>query len=219
LPPRRLGPGAIVAIVAHILVIVAVLWERSSYLQSTLGDRGPRGGGGTGEAARFVALPPAAAQAAVSTPPLVAPVAAAQPIVEPFEIPRIAINPQPVTIVGPVVGSSGAGSPGSGGGAGGGTGPGVGTSVGPGTGGDGGYIVPPEVVGLIVPPDCARGQFAVRFSIDVQGRVARVDVEPPPKDAGCRREFLSRMREYKFKPARTVEGRPVAGVTKIDIIR
>lgn len=220
LPPRRLGPGAIVAIIVHLLFLGAILYERSSYLRSTLGDPGPKGGGGSGDpTVRYFSVPRAAAQAAVTVQPVTPPVPEKVPEVKPLEITRIQITPQHVPLVAPVLSGSGTGSAGSGGGAGGGSGTGVGTHTGPGTGGDGGYIVAPKVIGLIVPPDCARGQFAVSFSIDTQGRVDRVDVDPLPKDGGCRRDFLARMREYKFEPARTVDGRPVAGVTRIDITR
>ena len=167
---------------------------------------------------RYFSVPRAATPAAV-TVPVPPPVPVPQPEVKPLEIARIQITPQQVPLVAPVLTGEGTGSAGSGGGAGGGTGTGVGTHAGPGTGGDGGYIVAPKVIGLIVPPDCARGQFAVSFSIDTRGRVDRVDVDPLPTDGGCRREFMARMREYRFEPARTAEGRPVAGVTRIDITR
>ena len=219
LPPRRLGAGAIVAIAVHVIVIAAVLWERSSYLENALGNRGPRGGGGSGEAdARYFALP--SSPPAAPEVPLPAVTAQPRPIVEvrPLELPRIAIAPQPIAFNGPSMGSMNAG-PGTGGGSGGGNGGGAGNQTGPGTGGDGGYIRPAVVMGLIVPPDCARGQFAVRFSVEVEGQVSRVDVDPMPKDAGCRREFLTRMREFKFKPALTVDGRPIASIYTVNISR
>jgi hypothetical protein len=217
LPPRRLGPGAIVAIVIHVLFLAAILYERSSYMNRTLGDPGPKGGGGSGDpTVRYFSVPRAAAPAA-ATVPVTPPVPVPEPEVKPLEIARIQITPQHVPLVAPVLSGTGTGSAGSGGGAGGGSGTGVGTHTGPGSGGDGGYIVPPEVIGLVIPPDCASGQFAVSFSIDTQGRVDRVELDPLPKDGGCRREFLARLREYKFKPARTAEGRPVAGVVRIDV--
>jgi hypothetical protein len=220
LPPRRLGPGAIIAIVVHVLVIGAVLWERSAYLRDTIGGAGPRGGGGTGgTTVRYfaVARPPAAPATAPVTPPVeVTPAPISIPDLK-LQLQPVAIAPQPVTI-GTVSGPGGE-SAGSGGGSGGGQGPGTGSSTGPGTGGDGGYIVPPTVTGLIVPPVCARGQFAVRFSVDARGRVDAVNVDPPPKDGECRKEFLARMRGYKFEPGKAADGRPVAAVTTITITR
>lgn len=219
LPPRRLGPGAILAIVVHVVVIVAVLWERSAYLRDTIGGPGPRGGGGDGgTTVRYVTLPQAAAPAA--TPPAAPPVVPTPeplklPEVKPLEIPRIAIVPQTVTLAGPVVGTGGQ-SAGSGGGSGGGVGPGTGSSTGPGTGGDGGYISRADPKSVLLPPDCAtRERFVARFWIDEAGRVSRVEVDPPPKESDCRRELLAKLRGYSFRAAMAADGRPVASVYQV----
>lgn len=225
LPRRRLGPGAIVAVALHGFLILA-FWSRPGVRpEGALGDPGPAGGGGgKGQpAVRFLAVPAAApAQPQVARPPEPA-VPVPAPVTPPLklpevarlEIPRLVVAQVPVTVAS-APGTGGAG-PGSGGGTGSGVGPGTGSRQGPGTGGEGGYILPAVVQGLIVPPDCARGQFAVRFSVEVEGRVSRVEVDPLPKDAGCRREFLARMREFRFKPAMTVDGRPMASVYTVTI--
>jgi hypothetical protein len=213
--PRRLGSGAFVAIIVHIAIIGAVIWERTRYLEGTLGDQGPRGGGGSGEEMRYVTLPAAAESRRAETPkPVVteAPVPVPQAIKLPdvkLELTPMSITPVAVVLEGVTTGTGG--GPGSGGGSGGGTGTGTGTHDGPGSGGgDGGDIIPPDPIGILIPPDCASGEFAVHFSIEATGRVSQVELEPWPKDSGCRREFVEKMRQYRFKPARTRDGQSVA---------
>lgn len=210
------------AIVAHVLVLAGVLWERSAFLNESMGDPGPRGGGGTGgESVRFVSVPRPAAPAAAAVPEVrtsVAPTTVIPPPTTTLELPRLAIAPQPPTLTGVAGGAMNAG-PGTGGGTGGGAGTGVGTHTGPGTGGDGQYISLAFVHGMIFPPDCARGQFTVRFWVEADGQVSKVEIDPHPKDADCRRDFLARMREYKFDPAKTRDGRPVASVYPVKIGR
>jgi len=121
--------------------------------------------------------------------------------------------PQPAP---PVVAVAGAGEgtsggPGQGGGSGGGQGSGTGTDLGPGSGGEGGYF-PADANGVIVPPACARGEFSIRFWVEVDGRVSRVEIDPAPKDAGCRRQMIETLQAYRFRPARTRDGRPVASI-------
>jgi len=59
---------------------------------------------------------------------------------------------------------------------------------------------------------CGRGKVVLRFWVEANARVSRVEVDPPPKDAGCHRDMLAQMRAFKFKPAMTPDGRPVASV-------
>ena len=220
--PRRLGPGALVALVAHIVVIGAVIWERTRYLESAVSGSGPRGGGGGGEQLQYVALAQAAEapkQKAVP-PPVEAPVPVPEivklPEPEPVEIAPVAINPVPVAVIGAAEGTGS--GPGSGGGTGTGTGTGTGSHEGPGTGGDGSFQ-PAVLRGLIVPPPCVSGHLTIVFSVSADGRVDGVDVDPAPKDGGCRRELVTRMRQYKFSPARTRDGRAVASTYPVKIER
>jgi hypothetical protein len=48
------------------------------------------------------------------------------------------------------------------------------------------------------------------FSVEANGQVSRIELDPPPKDGSCRRELEAKLRQYRFKPARTRDGRPVA---------
>ena len=76
-----------------------------------------------------------------------------------------------------------------------------------------------QVVGLIIPPECFKGRTSARFWIAANGVVSRVEVDPPPKSSACRNELLTKLREYKFRPAITLDGTPVASVYQIDVIR
>src|SRR2546425_452628 len=108
--------------------------------------------------------------------------------------------------------------PGPGGGQGTGTGPG--SEVGPGTGGEGSYILRADLKGLIVPPDCApRGRYQLRFWVAADGRVTDVEIDPLPKDPSCRGDFVGRMKAYRFAPARTRDGQPVASIYPVQITR
>jgi len=105
---------------------------------------------------------------------------------------------------------------GAAGGQGTGTGTAAGAGVGPGTGGEGSYIVPahPRRVIPRLPACLSRGALEVRFSVAADGRPTRVEIDPPPKDDGCRREFVNLMMETQFYPA-TKDGQPVASVYSI----
>jgi hypothetical protein len=70
---------------------------------------------------------------------------------------------------------------------------------------------------LILPADCAHGRFTVSFSVAADGRVTHVSVDPQPKDGGCRREMMDKMMSYEFQPARTRDGRAVAGTTWVTL--
>jgi hypothetical protein len=133
-------------------------------------------------------------------------------------MPTIAITPP--AAVGTGLGTSGGPGqgPGTGGGRGAGTGTGTGVDSGSGSGGEGDYIHPADVQGLIIPPDCARGNILARFWVEADGHVSRVDVDPLPKDAGCRRELITQLKAYKFRPARTRAGAPVASVFQIRLV-
>ena len=176
--PRRRGPGPlVVSLIAHALIIAAVVlvrsaepWDRTR-TPGILGrlPGGGGGGGGGGDRVAYVTLPPAPATAAAApteapeVPDPVVPPPEPEPVTEPVED---VVDPAPAVAVA-VVPSDGAGAgagagqgagvgPGSGGGTGGGTGGGEGTGIGagtgPGTGGEGGTGRPPEPRQLILPP-------------------------------------------------------------------
>jgi len=225
LPVRRRpqGPATALSLLAHVAIAVLVLWRGAALLEGG-GGTGPRGGGGGGgrPVVTWFTIPAASAARAldVPAPPAVTVPTVALPDPVTIDVPKIeAIAPPPATAAtGTNTGTTGGPGqgPGSGGGQGAGTGPGRGNDVGPGSGGDAGYI-PADVRGLIVPPDCARGEYLVRFWVEADGRVSHVEVTPPPKDAGCRRDMLTQMRAYTFRPA-TRDGQRVASVFPIRLV-
>ena len=152
----------------------------------------------------------------VTVPTLATPVPEAVKI----DVPLATVSLTPPAPVGTGAGTTGGPGqgPGTGGGKGTGTGPGAGPDSGSGSGGDGDYIVPASLHGLIIPPDCARGEFVVRFWVEADGRVSRVDVNPRPKEAGCYRELMTQMKAYQFRPAKTRAGVPVASVFQIRLL-
>ena len=227
LPRRRQGRAAALSLLAHGAAAVLVLWRGAAFVQGGGGGTGPRGGGGGGgrPAVAWFTLPAMSAPQAIDVPaaPALTALSVALPDPVKIELPLepTASLPSPSTAAAPVgtgTGTSGGPGqgPGSGGGQGTGAGPGSGSDAGPGSGGEAGYI-PADVRGLIVPPDCAKGRFLVRFWVEADGRVSRVDVDPPPRDAGCRREMLAQMKAYQFRPA-TRSGQPVASVYPIRLI-
>jgi len=60
-------------------------------------------------------------------------------------------------------------------------------------------------------------EYAVRFWVNAQGRVTRVEVEPEIEDRDYRGRFLEQMYQFQFTPARTLDGRPVDGQIVIRI--
>jgi hypothetical protein len=67
---------------------------------------------------------------------------------------------------------------------------------------------------MLLPPDAPGSikgtEYRVRFWINERGRVTRVEVEPRIADAGYRKKFMDKMRQFTFHPARTADGTPVA---------
>jgi len=127
----------------------------------------------------------------------------------------------PVTVLPGALQGTGGGSGGAGG-IGAAVGTGGGSAAGPGTGGRGGEVFPPQARYSILPPlpkpASVRGKtFRVRFWVDAAGRVTKVDVTPPIPDGEYRKEFVRRMYEYTFTPARRPDGTPVAGETVLTI--
>lgn len=220
----------------HLLLILAIFtpWLRRYHILSAEGSGLPgTGGGGGGSGEQYIALPalrpaapaPAAPVPVVETPPV------PPPTVVPTEIPpntpapdSVPTPPQPSATQ---AGGTGAGQgPGQGGGAGGGsgggTGPGTGAGAGPGTGGSE-RGTPPQLRGLLIPPDKniprdLRGKtIVVRFFVNSEGRVDRVETIPVITDGGFRRQFEDVMRAYRFRPAKDSLGLPVAGMTSTEV--
>ncbi len=219
LPQRRQGRAAALSLAAHGAIAVLVLWRGAALLEGGGGGNGPRGGGGGGgrPVVRWFTLPVGAAPQALDVP---APPAVTVPTIAPPDPVQIDVPPlEAIVPPPPAMAPAGSGSgttggpgqgPGSGGGQGTGTGPGRGNDVGPGSGGEAGYI-PADPRGMSV-IFCGRGKVVLRFWVEANARVSRVEVDPPPKDAGCHRDMLAQMRAFKFKPAMTPDGRPVASV-------
>jgi hypothetical protein len=232
LPRRRAGRAAALSFVAHVTIAVLVLWRGAALFQSGGGGgAGPRGGGGGGgrPAVSWFALPTLSTPQAADVPPApavtVPTVAVPEPDAVKIDIPRPAIAVTPPAAIGTGQGTTGGPGqgPGSGGGRGTGTGTGVGADSGSGSGGAAGDIFPASPRWTIFPPPGApreaRGRrHEVRFWVTAEGRVTRVEVVPPIKDAGYRREFTERMMGYLFNPATTRDGRRVDYIASVTVI-
>jgi len=225
LPASRRRPGGFIAsLVLHGIILLLIGRFGVQWVLGGGDDRfGPRGGGGgAGGAVHLVDLPAAAAPAAAA--PVQQPAVHTVPPPQPdpaITLPPPTLKPLSMTVA-PAIASAGTASdgttgqgPGTGGGTGSGVGPGVGNDSGPGSGGNGAYITPPSIRTLILQPPCARGRITVQFAIAPDGSVTQVRVEPVPKDGACRRELMDKMRGYQFLPARTRDGRAVAGTYQV----
>ncbi len=116
---------------------------------------------------------------------------------------------------GPGTGSGtgpGSGS-GAGGGDGSGTGPGSGSGEGPGSG-SGGTVRPPEVIGLIWPPqppgNVRDREVTVRVLVDANGRVTDVRLLASSGNGRYDRQLREQAMEWRFRPARDQSGRAIA---------
>jgi len=231
---RREGPAAVLSFLAHVTIGVLVLWRGAALFENGGGGgAGPRGGGGGGgrPAMSWVALPmPAATQAEAvraTPPPAVTVPTIAPQIMEPvkIEMPPPTLSATPPAVVGTGDGTTGGPGqgPGSGGGVGTGTGTGTGSDAGPGSGGNASDIFAPTPRwAIMAPPGAPSGirnqRYEVRFWVTADGRVIRIEVTPPIKDAAYRREFMDRMKGYVFDPATTRDGRHVDYVARVTLI-
>ena len=230
LPRRREGPAAVLSFLAHVAIAILVLWRGAALFEGGGGGgTGPRGGGGGGgrPAVSWFALPtpPSSQTDAVRqapAPAVTVPTAAA-PVVEPV---KIEMPPPTISITAPAAVGTGDGTrggpgqgPGSGGGTGTGTGTGTGSDAGPGSGGNASDTLGASPRwAIMAPPGApreARGRHDVRFWVTADGRVTKIEVTPPIKDSGYRREFTERMMGYLFKPASTRDGRPVESIASL----
>ena len=231
LPRRREGPAAALSFIVHVTIAILVLWRGAALFENGGGGgSGPRGGGGGGgrPAVSYFALPsPLAAQAQETRPaPAVTVPTVAPPVAEPVKLdvppPTIALTPPAAVGTGDgTTGGPGQG-PGSGGGTGTGTGTGTGADAGPGSGGSASDIFAATVTWAPMPPngappDVHGKRHEVRFWVTADGLVTRIEVTPPIKDGGYRREFMERMRGYLFRPATTRDGRRVDYVATVTV--
>jgi hypothetical protein len=228
MPQRREGPAAALSFLAHVAIVVLVLWRGAALLESGGGDgTGPRGGGGGGgrPAVSWFALPTPALPHAETAPhaPAVTVPTVAPPVTEPvkLDLPPPTVSMTPPAAVGTGGGTTGGPGqgPGTGGGKGTGTGTGTGADAGPGSGGDASDIFAATPRWAIMAPPGAprevRGRHEVRFWVTADGRVTKIEVTPPIKDSGYRREFTERMMGYLFKPATTRDGRPIESIASL----
>ena len=211
----------------------------------TPGDRGLSGSssaaGGGGNRVAYITLPslPKTASApefTVDAPQVPPPKSIQTPAVEPVQ-PSPESTERPDTVPIAVVadtsmpqaeGGVRQGVDGAGTGAGGtsgtavgpGTGEGSGAGAGTGGGGEGGTLRPPEPRDMAfpfdTPPKELRGvSLNVTFWVGADGGVERYQVEPAIRDREYAKKFDEVMRAFRFTPARTPDGRWVAGTTKI----
>ena len=232
LPQRRDGPAAALSFLAHVAIAILVLWRGAALFEGGGGGgTGPRGGGGGGgrPAVSWFALPTpssARAETAPQAPAVTVPtVAPPPPVAEPvkLELPPPTVSITPPAAVGTGDGTTGGPGqgPGTGGGTGTGTGTGTGADAGPGSGGSASdiFAATPRWA-IMAPPGAprdARGRHEVRFWVTADGRVTRIEVTPPIKDSGYRREFTERMMGYLFNPATTRDGRHVEYIASLTV--
>ncbi len=235
LPRPRRRPWALpVSLALHALAVALLAsgmrrdWARTPVagpIMITLPAIGGGGGGGNREA--YITPPIAPAPPPVGERPPEA------PVVEPPVVVPPPPDPQPPVAVAPpddstgASGSAGGGpgpgmGPGTGGGAGGGTGTGTGPGIGPGPGGEGGRGRAPEPRQLVIPPSDfpkeLRGhRIEVTFFVAADGRVEHIQVVPAIAHGGFARKFDETMRNYRFRPARSAAGAPIAGSTTITV--
>ncbi len=204
---RRLGPGALASLVVHAALVGALLWQSAARLAQLGTGRGSAGGGGERPAVNFFALP-APAPAPVELPPT--------PRVQLTALPPLQEIKLDVPAIAPALESAAAPGGAASGGAGQGAGPGTGSAAGPGTGGGGDYIIASPRTAILpplakVPGSVAGRTYRVRFWVSADGRVTRVEVDPPIRDEAYRQELVQRMMAYQFYPARA-RGATVASV-------
>src|SRR5438034_9484778 len=114
-----------------------------------------------------------------------------------FALPQATL-PAPTAALGGGGGNAGGGA----GGRGTGLGAASGAGVGPGTGDEAGYIFPASPRTAILPPlarvpgSVAGRTYHVKFWVSVEGRVTRVDVEPPIADAARSEEHTSEIQSH-----------------------
>jgi len=216
---RRLGPGAALATLAHVLIVGALVIHGRELLGR------PQGGSAASGEARvnFFAIPagtPAAVEMALPPRLALSDLSALRRInvdLPPLELPQATLPVPTTAALGGGGGNAGGGRRG--------TGPGTaaGSGVGSGTGDEAGYIVPAAPRTAKMPPlgkvpgSVAGHTYRVRFWVSAEGRVTRVEVDPPIAEAEYGREFQQRMMAYQFYPAHTRDGRNVTYVVTVPL--
>lgn len=109
--------------------------------------------------------------------------------------------------------------PGRGGGVGSGIGTGRGSGTGPGTGGGEGTIYPPTVVALPIlplpiPAKVRPYKMIAQFEVDTTG-TARLIGFNPSRDSGYNKRIREMLLEIRFRPAVTMDGRPVKAIAVV----
>ena len=94
-----------------------------------------------------------------------------------------------------------------------GVGTGRGSGSGPGTGGGEGTIYPPTVVALPIlplpiPPRVRPYKMVAQFEVDSLGNAKLLGFNPS-RDGGYNRRIREMLQEIRFRPAVTLDGRPV----------
>jgi len=141
----------------------------------------------------------------------------------PLDLPRVDLVSPHAVAAAPQLSANGGGTGAGGGGGGGGGGAGAGGGAGSGTEGEGDYIYHASPRTLILPPlakppgSVSGRTYRIRFWVAADGRVTRVEVDPPIADQAYRREFLERMMAYQFYPAHTRDGANVASVETVPL--
>lgn len=231
--PKRAGLATLLSFGIHAVLIAAlVIGTRSAWLEprpagsdarprSAGGGGGGGGGGGAGEdgarTVNFFTLPAARPQAVDVAAPRVAVSDLAMLRAIPVDLPALALARAPLAVPdGPGAGRAGVGGRATGS-------TDAGSDLGPGTGGEGGYIFGASPRTAILPPltqvpgSVAGRTYRVLFWVAADGRVTRVDVDPPIRDAEYGREFRQRMLAYQFYPAHTRDGQNVASVVPVTL--
>ena len=196
----------------HAVIVGAVLWQGGVALARRGSGRTP---GAAGPGVNFFALP-SSAPAATDVP--------AVPDLRLASLPALAQIRLDVPPLAPLVALSSEApveGPGPGGGAGetGGTG-GTGGAAGTGAA-DYIFVASPRTAILPplakVPGSVSGRTYRIRFWVAADGRVTRVEIDPPIRDDAYRREFVERMLAYQFYPARTRDGANVASVVTVPL--
>lgn len=109
--------------------------------------------------------------------------------------------------------------PGRGGGEGSGVGTGRGSGTGPGTGGGDGTIYPPTVVALPIlplpiPAKVRPYKMVAQFEVDSTGQATLIGFNPS-RDSGYNRRIRQMLLEIRFRPAVTMDGRPVKAIAVV----
>lgn len=180
-----------------------------------------------------------------TTPSVLPPVVPPPPEVKkpPVEVPKVeppptpapaAAAPAPEPVAAATAPGAGAGAgagadngpgngPGTGGGKGTGAGTGTGSGVGSGTGGGNASIYPPTPRALFVPPNGTpkrlRGKtIVIELEVDETGKVLTAEFSPRSGDGGYDEQFLTSLREQRFRPAVRGDGQPVKFTYRYEIL-